>query len=231
VSVITRTGDEPAEETVASEARKGYDLLVIGIENVARKAEFHEDVNRIAAEFEGPLAIVAARGVHLERPLRSALNILVPVTGTEASRRAAEIGIAIARAAGAPVTALYVSTGRSKRAARTLRNALRSRRQHEAILRDVVEMADRYNVDIRTDVKVDVAADDAILRQANANRNTVIVMGVNRRPGDTLFFGNVAAAILEKSRRSILFVSSAGSIGLAQGAGKTAGRPARATAK
>jgi K+:H+ antiporter len=231
VSVITRTGDEPAEETVASEARKGYDLLVIGIENVARKAEFHEDVNRIAAEFEGPLAIVAARGVHLERPLRSALNILVPVTGTEASRRAAEIGIAIARAAGAPVTALYVSTGRSKRAARTLRNALRSRRQHEAILRDVVEMADRYNVDIRTDVKVDVAADDAILRQANANRNTVIVMGVNRRPGDTLFFGNVAAAILEKSRRSILFVSSAGAIGSAQGAGKTAGRPARATAK
>ena len=231
VSVITRSGDEPAEETVASEARKGYDLLVIGTENVARKAEFHEDVNRIAAEFEGPLAIVAARGVHLERPLQSALNILVPVTGTEASRRAAEIGIAIARAAGAPVTALYVSTGRSKRAARNLRNALRSRRQHEAILRDVVEMADRYNVDIRTDVKVDVAADDAILRQANANRNTVIVMGVNRRPGDTLFFGNVAAAILEKSRRSILFVSSAGSIGSAQGAGKTAGRPARATAK
>ncbi len=231
VSVITRSGDEPVEETVASEARKGYDLLVIGTENVARKAEFHEDVNRIAAEFEGPLAIVAARGVHLERPLQSALNILVPVTGTEASRRAAEIGIAIAQAAGAPVTALYVSTGRSKRAARTLRNALRSRRQHEAILRDVVEMADRYNVDIRTDVKVDVAADDAILRQANANRNTVIVMGVNRRPGDTLFFGNVAAAILEKSRRSILFVSSAGSIGSAQGAGKTAGRPARATAK
>ena len=231
VSVITRSGDEPVEETVASEARKGYDLLVIGTENVARKAEFHEDVNRIAAEFEGPLAIVAARGVHLERPLQSALNILVPVTGTEASRRAAEIGIAIAQAAGAPVTALYVSTGRSKRAARTLRNALRSRRQHEAILRDAVEMADRYNVDIRTDVKVDVAADDAILRQANANRNTVIVMGVNRRPGDTLFFGNVAAAILEKSRRSILFVSSAGSIGSAQGAGKTAGRPARATAK
>jgi Kef-type K+ transport system membrane component KefB/nucleotide-binding universal stress UspA family protein len=231
VSVITRTGDAPAEETVASEARKGYDLLIIGIENVARKAEFHEDVNRIATEFEGPLAIVAARGAHLERPLQSALNILVPVTGTETSRRAAEIAIAIAQAAGATVTALYVSTGRSKRAARSLRNALRSRRQHEAILRDVVEMADRYNVDIRTDVKVDIAADDAILRQANANRNTVIVMGVNRRPGDTLFFGNVTAAILEKSRRSILLVSSAGSIGSAQGTGKKAGRPVRATAK
>jgi Kef-type K+ transport system membrane component KefB/nucleotide-binding universal stress UspA family protein len=223
VSVITRAGDAPAEETVASEARKGYDLLVIGIENVARKAEFHEDVNRIAAQFEGALAIVVARGIHLERPLQSALNILVPVTGTEASRRAAEVGITIAQATGAPVTAMYVSTGRSKRAARSLRNALRSRRQHEAILRDVVEMAERYNVDLRTDVKVDVAADDAILRHTSANRNTLIVMGVNRRPGDALFFGNVAAAILEKSRRSILFVSSAGSIGSAQPAGKKAG--------
>src|SRR6266849_9250911 len=65
VSVITRSGDEPAEETVASEARKGYDLLVIGTEHAARKAEFHEDANRSAAEFEVPLAIVAARGVHL----------------------------------------------------------------------------------------------------------------------------------------------------------------------
>jgi Kef-type K+ transport system membrane component KefB/nucleotide-binding universal stress UspA family protein len=231
VSVITRTADAPAEETVASEARKGYDLLVIGIENVARKGEFHEDVNRMAAEFEGPLAIVVGRGAHLERPLRSPLNILVPVTGTEASRRAAEVGIAIAKAVGAPVTALYVSTGRSKRAARSLRNALRSRRQHEAILRDVVEMADRYDVEARTDVKIDVAADDAILRHANANRHTLIVMGVNRRPGDALFFGNVAAAVLEKSRRSILFVSSAGAIGATQTPGKKVGRPVRATAK
>jgi Kef-type K+ transport system membrane component KefB/nucleotide-binding universal stress UspA family protein len=231
LSVITRAGDAPPEETVASEARKGYDLLVIGIEHVARRKEFHEDVNRIAAGFDGPLAIVDARGIHLERPLQSPLNILVPVTGTEASRRAAEIGIAIAQALGAPVTALYVSTGRSKRAARSLRNALGSRRQHEAILRDVVEMADRYDVDIRTDVKIDVAADDAILRHANANRATLIVMGVNRRPGDTLFFGNVAAAVLEKSRRSILFISGSGSIGPAQPAGKQPGKPVRATAK
>ena len=129
------------------------------------------------------------------------------------------------------MTALYVSIGRSKRALRSLRNALRLRRQHEAILRDVVEMAERYDVDIRTDVKIDVAADDAILRHAQANRHTLIVMGVNRRPGDSLFFGNVAAAILEKSRRSILFVSSAGSGGLSLGAAKRASRAIRATAK
>jgi len=32
-------------------------------------------------------------------------------------------------------------------------------------------------------------------------------MGVNRRPGDRLYFGEVATAVAEKSRASIVFVS------------------------
>jgi hypothetical protein len=77
---------------------------------------------------------------------------------------------------------------------------------------------------IRTEVKTDVTAADAILRRATANRRILIVMGVNRRPGDALFFGNVAAAVLEKSRRSILFVSGPGSRGTVQ---PSAGNKAR----
>jgi nucleotide-binding universal stress UspA family protein len=34
------------------------------------------------------------------------------------------------------------------------------------------------------------------------------VMGVGRRPGDKLFFGDTAAALLEKSKGSLLFVAS-----------------------
>jgi len=33
-------------------------------------------------------------------------------------------------------------------------------------------------------------------------------MGVNRRPGETLFFDNVAAAVLRQAKISILFVSN-----------------------
>jgi hypothetical protein len=33
-------------------------------------------------------------------------------------------------------------------------------------------------------------------------------MGVNRRLGETLFFGNVAAAVLENTKASIVFVSN-----------------------
>jgi hypothetical protein len=33
-------------------------------------------------------------------------------------------------------------------------------------------------------------------------------MGVQRRPGDKLFFGDTAAAVFEKSPGSVLFLSS-----------------------
>jgi nucleotide-binding universal stress UspA family protein len=99
---------------------------------------------------------------------------------------------------------------------RRLRNAVEPREQAEAILKDAVEMADRYDIDMRTAVKIDTTVADAILRQAGTSRHTLIVMGVNRRPGETLFFGDVAAAILERSQRSILFVSSPRALGTPQ---------------
>jgi nucleotide-binding universal stress UspA family protein len=55
---------------------------------------------------------------------------------------------------------------------------------------------------------MDVAPEDAILRQARVGRYNLIVMGVGRPAGETLFFGKVAAAVLDNSEHSILFVSS-----------------------
>jgi hypothetical protein len=39
-------------------------------------------------------------------------------------------------------------------------------------------------------------------------KHNLVVMGVSRRPGEKLFFGDTAAALLEKSERSLLFVAS-----------------------
>jgi len=109
IDVTIRKHDAPTGEAVAKEAKKGYDLLFVGVENTrAKNGAFHQDVSRIASAFEGPLAIVAANGDHLREPQRSPLHILVPVTGTEVSRRAADVAIAIARACDRPITALYV---------------------------------------------------------------------------------------------------------------------------
>jgi nucleotide-binding universal stress UspA family protein len=206
VEVVERVQTMPAEEAVASEARKGYDLLVIGVEpTVAPEGGFHPDVARMARGFEGPLAVAVARGMQVEDPLRTGLDILVPVTGTEVSRRGAEVALVLARATNASVMALYV-TNAARGMAR--RRAGRSRRGGEEILKDIASLADRYDVPVRTAMRVDLAAEDAILRQARLGGHDLIVMGVTRRPGETLSFGDVATAVLESSERSVLYVAS-----------------------
>jgi nucleotide-binding universal stress UspA family protein len=204
VDVTRRRHKAAGDEAVAKEAKRGYDLLFVGVEHTrARTDGFHPDVARIAAAFEGPLAIVAGKGIHLQQPERSPSRILVPLNGTEVSRRAAEVAIALARASGCPITALYVANpaGNPRK-----RRRFRARREEQAIIKDAVELADRYNVPARTAIHSDVAADEAILIEAR--KHDLIVMGVGRRPGDRLFFGDTAAAVFEKSPASIVFVAS-----------------------
>jgi nucleotide-binding universal stress UspA family protein len=69
-------------------------------------------------------------------------------------------------------------------------------------------MAETYGVQIKTAVRADVAPDEAIVKEVARRRNNLVVLGVGKRPGDKLFFGDTAAALLEKSDKSLLFVAS-----------------------
>jgi K+:H+ antiporter len=205
--VTIRKHDAPTDEAVAKEAKKGYDLLVVGIDKTRSKGgSFDEGVSRIASAFEGPLAIVAGYGDHLSEPERSPAHILVPVTGSEVSRRAADVAMAIASACDCPVTALYVATSGANNGHKG--RVFRARRQEQAIMKDMVEMADHHDVTAKTAVRSDLAPRDAILGEANKGAHDLIVMGVSRRPGDKLFFGDTAAAVLEHSPASIVFLAS-----------------------
>ena len=126
VKVLTRVPEAPPEEAVASEARKGYGLLVVGVERaVGPEGGFHEDVARMASGFQGPLAVAVARGLHADGALDADLRILIPITGTEVSRRGAEVGLALARAANAPAMALHVAGAAAKKARRRFRETRR----------------------------------------------------------------------------------------------------------
>jgi nucleotide-binding universal stress UspA family protein len=59
-----------------------------------------------------------------------------------------------------------------------------------------------------TVVCADKAPDDAILKEAARRKHNLVVMGVGRRPGEKLFFGDTAAALLKMSECSLLFVAS-----------------------
>jgi nucleotide-binding universal stress UspA family protein len=209
VDITIREHDKPTEEAVAKEATKGYDLLVLGVANTrARNGEFHQDITPIAAAFHGPLALVAAHGVHLREPERSPLRILVPANGTDVSRRAAEVAIAIARASGSAITVLYVATTGVSNGRNRKRRGFRASRREQAIVKEIVEIANRYDVTTATVMRADVAPDDAILFEAKTRAHNLIIMGVGRRPGDKLFFGDTAATVFEKSPASIVFVAS-----------------------
>ena len=78
----------------------------------------------------------------------------VPVAGTDVSRRAAEVAIAIGRACNALVRVLYVSGARTNGRGRSRGGRMRA--QEQAILKDIVEIADRYDVAVTTAVRADV---------------------------------------------------------------------------
>jgi Kef-type K+ transport system membrane component KefB/nucleotide-binding universal stress UspA family protein len=204
VDVTTIVYEAPTPEIIAEEAEKGYDLMIIGLEKTAtREKEFHESVTALAMGFEGPLAIADARGDLLAKP-NDKLSILVPVNGTESSRRGAEVAIAIARATKALLTVLYVAVGNK----RSGRRGSGTRRQKEAILKNIVAIADGYNMSIRTAAVSEDAADKAIFGEAKRRKNNLVVMGVGRRPGDKLFFGDTAASLLQDADCSLLFIAT-----------------------
>ena len=200
---------EPAaapEEAVKNAARPGHGLLVVGVaKSTAPEGGFHEQVANAARGFEGHLAIVAARGVLRADAVAAPLDILVPVTGAEASRRGAEVALRLARAAGAPVTALFVASPTATEATR--RGSLQPKEDNAALLREIVRLGEQYGVAIKTAMRVNIAPADAILRQARLGDHNLIVMGVSRRPGAALSFGDVASAVLESADRSLVFVA------------------------
>lgn len=204
VDVMVRTPDTADEQAVESEAKKGYGLLMVGIKNTRTSSgEFHRDVARIVSAFDGPAAIVCARNGQLQNSQQGPSNILVPINGTEIARRGAELAITLARACGCPVTALHIAnTGTTTQ--RTWRGFYAGE-QARAVVDEVAEMAQRHRVRMNTVVRTDIAPDAAIL--AHAKPADLLIMGVSRRPGKKLFFGDTANAVFQHAPGSTLFLA------------------------
>jgi Kef-type K+ transport system membrane component KefB/nucleotide-binding universal stress UspA family protein len=204
VDVTVRRPEKPGEQAVESEAKKGYGLLMLGIENTRTSSgEFHQSVARIVSAFDGPAAIVDARNGQLQHPEQDPSNILVPINGTEIARRGAELAITLARACDCPLTVLHIAnTG-----ARTQRiwRGFYAGEQARAVIGEVAEMGQRHGVRMSTVVRTDIAPDAAIL--SHAKNVDLLIMGVSRRPGDKLFFGDTATAVFQHAPGSILFLA------------------------
>ena len=206
IDVVEPKADVSIAEAVETEARKGYDLMIIGIDPaMSPKGGFHRTVSQIARVFPGSLAVVAARGVHDRDPQGAPItNMLVPVTGNEVSRRGAEVALAIAKSAKSALTSLSVLSPGAKNERERLATA---RRDAAEAIKEIKAIADFHDLEMKSAVRTDISAEDAILRQARRGRHDLIVLGVSRRPGKALSFGELATALLESSDRSLMFVA------------------------
>jgi K+:H+ antiporter len=210
IEITTRVPRERPAEAIEDEARKGFDLLVVGMDKTLdAKGGFNQKIEDIGAGFRNPMAIAVAKGRHLERPAAPTLRILVAVSGSAVSRRGAEVAIALAHASPDPLRVLYVSTTRDQGSRRG--SASISLGREEAILKDTAATAARYSIEIRTVLRARTAPEQAILQEIRSSNADLVVLGVDRIAGEKLDFGSVAHAVLCKSSASVLLIADRGS--------------------
>jgi Kef-type K+ transport system membrane component KefB/nucleotide-binding universal stress UspA family protein len=201
IDVIVRKHDVSPGEAIATEARRGYDLLVVGVDDAAAKrGGFHDTLSALVRNFEGSLAIAVARDAHQKDDAGGIAKVLVPVTGNENARRGAEVAITLAQAAHAPASTLSIIS-------RTTKNRQQSRRETEAVTDEIKKIATYLKVKIKSEIRTDDDAADAILKAVKREKADLVAMGVSRRPGDQLSFGGIADTLLEEADCSLLFIA------------------------
>jgi nucleotide-binding universal stress UspA family protein len=201
LDITQQTTPEGRHEAVLAESQKGYDLLAIGLEPTRDgDGAIAAPIGAAMTAFAGPRLIVAAKRVAPFGSGSEPARILVPVKGTEASRRAAELACALAQGTRSEVHALYVvdpaAAGQS--AAQGSK-----RRLGRDIMTDLARIAGRYEVPLHRHLRVSDARSEAVMRQAARNRINLILLGTDERPSDALLFGTTAAALLDQDVVSV----------------------------
>jgi Kef-type K+ transport system membrane component KefB/nucleotide-binding universal stress UspA family protein len=206
VDITKRAADEP-EEAVSDEARKGYDFLFVGIDRMRDgKGAFTTDLSRAVSGFDGPMGLVMA-GDYEDAAEQPGYNILVPVNGTEASRRGLEMALSIASAEETQITALLVGERKTERRGRAKRTTA-ARKAEKAILEDVKALAKRHGHAIRPAIRLEGSPEEAIFEEAKKMKASLIVIGASRRVGDLLYYGKTVGALLEKWKGAVIVVGS-----------------------
>jgi Kef-type K+ transport system membrane component KefB/nucleotide-binding universal stress UspA family protein len=209
VDVSARAETEEVHDAVAKEGRKGYDLLFVGVEKMRNPdGTFTPNVDRAAAGFEGALAVTIA-GDRGEEIFANGFTILVPINGTEPSRRGAETAFALSVAGTTRITALHVAERLSPPARRTARGQVSQRRTERALMKDISALAERYgHKGVEMAVRTSDPPDAAIIAEAERIRADLIVIGASKRTGDALYLGQTVANVLAQWKGAIVLLAT-----------------------
>ncbi len=194
---IARVADGNPAEAILEEARKGYDLLVLGATGRGTKGDgplFDDFVDDVIQESPCSLLVMASRqhddpDDRFDKLCRG--HILVPIAGGEHDRFAAEVAFTMASQGEAEVDLVHVVSGPQH----ALRMGADEAIMHavkigEDILAKTAEPAESMGVKVNTDVLVADQPEQAILERAE-RRADLVVLASGRKPvTDRAFFGH-----------------------------------------
>lgn len=205
VHITTKLMDSDLETVLSDSAEKGHDMLLIGVEPTAAASSggFDEQISRMTNAFTGTTAIASQRG-HLPKDDR-ALRILVPISGTERSTRAAEFALMIAKATGAEVAVIYIREPQQISSAPRVSDVSNA---HVAAFEKIDEIASYSEISVEKITEQSGAPELSILQQARKGRFNLIILGVSRRAGDRLSYGTIADTLLDTADRSFILIET-----------------------
>ena len=204
-----QSSTEEPSVAVLNEVKKGYDMVFVGLEQAlpptsGSTGDLNTAIEKIVRDFKGSLAIVVAKDKVSPDTRMQSLNILVPTSGAEYSRRAGEVAIAIAKACRCGVTAMYVYPPQTKGLfMRRIREHLEPAR---AVVQSVQELGNGEGVSVNTIIKVRREPEPSIIKQIKKGKHNLVVLGVNARPGEKVFFGPKARVLLDRVPCSVLLI-------------------------
>lgn len=218
VAAVSRNVDAPGvkaktvrgrdvADIIIGEARRGYQLLVLGATEAARGggALFNSIVDRIVQEAPCATVVVRAGENAAETPLR---HLLVPTIGTEYSRHAVEVACTVAAQVEALVTIVYVVT--------TPPDEVMTDEQLQqlgGIAQEIIDgqadLGRGFGAQVDTHVLFGRTSEQAIFDFIEAHPVDLVVVGSNLRPiSGRAFFGRRVEALLAKAPCPVAVVSS-----------------------
>ena len=81
------------------------------------------------------------------------------------------------------------------------------RREIEAVTEEIKKIAKYLGAKIKTTIRTDDDAGAAILRAIERDKPELVAIGVSRRPGERLSFGDVADTLLRDATCSLVFIA------------------------
>ncbi|MDC0669871.1 cation:proton antiporter domain-containing protein [Nannocystis radixulma] len=200
---------DPAEQVLA-EARRDYELLVLGEVQRGTESLFGPMADRIIHKAPCPTLIVRepAPGAVPGQPalyrLWSPKKILVPTVGTEYSKNAVELAAVLAASTKAEVTIIHIS--------RTGSNDVDTARPHEIgaqIVAREAERAKKFGASVETVVIEGARPEEDIVRLAGQGNFDLIVLGSSLRAVSArAFFGHRVESVLKNAPCPVLLLSA-----------------------